>query len=145
MKLNLKYFFYLSVILLILRCTTPDSIYNKKNQKSETEQHLSPNITLYFTDPVNDTQMSHALIEKIKQQSSSVYLDLCFFGFNMESVIQSIEDAISRGIHVRFIGNICSKDGSLLIALGTNTVAAILSTNTPSCRKRRCLTTTPRS
>lgn len=66
-------------------------------------------ISVYFTEPYSDPILDDVLIEKINEQSTNHTLDLCFYGFDRDNVITAIENAIYRGVHVRFVAN---KDGS---------------------------------
>ncbi len=71
------------------------------------------NIETYFTNPNNDTSIDDILVDRINRQSISTTLDVCFYGFDREIVIQALEAAINRGVRVRFVGN---KDGSGTLA-----------------------------
>lgn len=71
------------------------------------------NIETYFTNPNNDTSIDDILVDRINAQSTTATLDACFYGFDRENVIQAFENAINRGVHVRFVGN---KDGSGTLA-----------------------------
>lgn len=66
-------------------------------------------IDLYFTSPPTDPQLDDKLVSLINNQVTSETLDVCFYGFNRDVVITALENAIARGVHIRFIGNI---DGS---------------------------------
>ena len=103
--------------------------------------NVSPNITIYFTDPPNDTALDDALIERINNQSTDALLDLCFYGLNRENVITAILCAIERGAHVRFVGN---KDGSHKVSSGIgdyyegyNRIAQALDAAFPVTGKKR--------
>jgi len=75
------------------------------DDEEATAFEVTPNITLYFTNPPFDTSMDDALIKKINMQSIDAPLDICFYGLNRKNVISAIVNSIKRGVHVRFVGN----------------------------------------
>ncbi|MDY6969872.1 MAG: phospholipase D-like domain-containing protein [Spirochaetota bacterium] len=103
--------------------------------------NISQNITIYFTDPPNDTELDDVLIERINNQSADDYLDICFYGLNREDVITAVESAIARGVHVRFVGNkdgnhrVSSENGDYYDAY--NRIAEALDTAFPIAEKKR--------
>lgn len=66
-------------------------------------------IEIFFTKPYSDPTLDDALIELIDSTTSNSMLDICFYGLNRDNVISAIENAIERGVHIRFVGN---KSGS---------------------------------
>ncbi|MCP4135118.1 MAG: hypothetical protein GY754_29380 [bacterium] len=73
------------------------------------ENNPTPNIRIYFTEPFSDPGVDDALAALINKHPATEYLDLCFYGLDRENILTAIEQAINRGVHVRFVGN---KDGS---------------------------------
>ena len=140
----LKYFFII-IILFFCGCTVED-INNSDSQTIQVEHNegkikYSENITIYFTSPVSNPKMEQDLIEMINNQTITEPLDLCFYGFNRENVIAAIERAISRGVHVRFVGN---KDGAYSVSSckgdyyeGYNRIASALDLAFPLQDKKR--------
>jgi len=72
---------------------------------SSREIKVSEHITLFFTNPGSETSLETAIIDRINAQPSGTYMDLCFYGLNRDKLLTAIENAIYRGVHVRFIGN----------------------------------------
>lgn len=82
---------------------------------SKSEFTVSPDVTVYFAGPLYDSAMEDALIEKISSNSAEAALDLCIYGLSRESIISAMEEAIERGVHVRFVGN---RDGDGTVSSG---------------------------
>lgn len=77
---------------------------------------VTPDISLYFSGPVYDSAMEESLINMIDKQSPDHTLDICVYGLDREEVILAIENAIARGVHVRFIGDL---EGDDIISSGS--------------------------
>ena len=83
--------------------------YTKLPKKVKDVYPVSPNITVFFTNPPENPPLDDSLVAKIHSQSPNEYLDVCLYGFDRDTVIRAILDAINHGVHVRFVGN---KDGN---------------------------------
>jgi len=108
------------ILITILVFTLAASCSKKETAKSKPLPEITPgkesakfrvtsNITLYFTLPCHDTEMVHDLIDLINCQTEGCEIDICAYGLNHDGLVTAIENAIIRGVKIRFAGN---KDGN---------------------------------
>jgi len=84
----------------------PDSDdVNLNSNLSKTIYQISPNITLFFTYPGQDSEMLDFFLDLISRQNTDSFLDFCFYGLSHEKVLLALEEAIARGVHLRLVGN----------------------------------------
>lgn len=115
--------------------------------EEETESTLSElkyttdHISIYVTNPLSDPEADDAVIDLVNHADSGESLDLCLYGLDRENLLQAIESAIDRGVHVRFVGD---KDGSGKVSEmegdyyeGYYRVASRLDTKFPVSGKKR--------
>ncbi|MCP4129536.1 MAG: hypothetical protein GY754_00845 [bacterium] len=128
----------ISAILLLLSF---NGCRESLHDLTKAENYNFDSISIYFTNPFSDPDLDDALISLINNHPTNEYLDLCFYGLNRENVIQAIENAVNRGVHVRFVGN---KDGSADVAAktgdyydGYNRIAEALDSKFPVSGKQR--------
>ncbi len=95
------------------------------------ENTATDRISVYFTEPdstanVNDPSESpvgNALVALInKQTSGNMYL--CFYDFDYQPVIDAVENAVSNGVVVYFVGDIDEADDAGYAAIQSAVVSA---------------------
>lgn len=107
----------LTILMLFLYfnvCGPPEKLDYATVKGSGSVNQVSPNITILFNNPPDDTLIDNYLINLIYEAADDAangripehtHLDVCMYDFNRDLIIEALEYAISKNVHVRFVGD----------------------------------------
>jgi len=100
------------IMLLIIHFSCSDNdrklLPPESQPQAQTSYQLSENISIHFTDPNGENKLENKIASLIDSLHPPSTLDLCLYGLSSEKIITSIENAVFRGVGLRFAGNMDS-------------------------------------